>query len=90
MSSVQRWGGEPANCQQCGLKVYAAEEVMANGFKWHRLCLKCTHCNKLLSPGSVCNHEESVYCRPCHTKLYGPRGYGYAGGGAGLPTEPIS
>ncbi len=39
-------------------------------------------CNKMLESTNVCEHEKKLYCRNCHGKNFGPKGYGF-GGGAG-------
>ena len=35
-------------CPKCGKTVYMAEEVLAAGQKWHKMCCKCEDCGKLL------------------------------------------
>ncbi len=40
--------GGGAKCALCGKTVYMAEEVVAEGQKWHKACFKCTNCNKPL------------------------------------------
>ena len=35
-------------CPKCAKTVYMAEEVLAAGHKWHKLCCKCEDCGKLL------------------------------------------
>ena len=44
---MSRWGGG-ASCPVCGKTVYFAEEVVAEGKKFHKRCFKCSECNKLL------------------------------------------
>ena len=44
---MSRWGGG-ASCPVCGKTVYFAEEVVAEGKKFHKSCFKCSECNKLL------------------------------------------
>lgn len=34
--------------------------------------------------GSVTEHDGDAFCKPCYGKLFGPKGYGFAGGSAGL------
>ncbi len=33
--------GEADKCPKCGKCVYAAEEKLAGGKKWHPMCLRC-------------------------------------------------
>ncbi|EEB17494.1 muscle lim protein, putative [Pediculus humanus corporis] len=69
-------------CPKCGKSVYAAEERVAGGLKWHKMCFKCGMCNKLLDSTNCAEHEGELFCKVCHARKYGPKGYGF-GGGAG-------
>uniref|UniRef100_A0A1I7Z279 LIM zinc-binding domain-containing protein n=1 Tax=Steinernema glaseri TaxID=37863 RepID=A0A1I7Z279_9BILA len=76
---------EHPKCPKCGKSVYAAEEMVAGGYKWHKFCFKCTLCNKLLDSMNCCEHQAELYCKQCHGRKYGPKGIGY-GIGAGALT----
>lgn len=39
-------------------------------------------CNKLLDSTNCAEHEGELYCKNCHGRKFGPKGYGF-GGGAG-------
>ena len=41
-------------------------------------------CDKLLSVGGYQEHDDMPFCKTCYGKLFGPKGYGFAGGSAGL------
>jgi hypothetical protein len=38
---------EQAICGKCKKAVYAAEEVLAGGLKWHKICFKCGEFSKV-------------------------------------------
>ncbi|XP_063379703.1 muscle LIM protein Mlp84B isoform X1 [Cydia fagiglandana] len=73
---------ENPKCPKCGKSVYAAEERVAGGYKFHKTCFKCGMCNKSLDSTNCAEHESELYCKNCHGRKYGPKGYGF-GGGAG-------
>ncbi|XP_066257340.1 muscle LIM protein Mlp84B-like isoform X5 [Euwallacea similis] len=73
---------ENPKCPKCGKSVYAAEERVAGGYKFHKSCFKCGLCGKFLDSTNVTEHEAELYCKNCHARKYGPKGYGF-GGGAG-------
>ncbi|OZJ03948.1 hypothetical protein BZG36_02941 [Bifiguratus adelaidae] len=66
-------------CAKCGKTVYAAEQVLAAGKKYHKLCLKCCRCNKLVDSSTMVDKDQDIYCSACYTKEYGPRGFRQAG-----------
>ncbi|KAG4074923.1 hypothetical protein HA402_009348 [Bradysia odoriphaga] len=73
---------ENPKCPKCGKSVYAAEERVAGGYKYHKTCFKCGMCNKALDSTNCTEHEKELFCKNCHARKYGPKGYGF-GGGAG-------
>ncbi|XP_077293234.1 muscle LIM protein at 60A isoform X2 [Arctopsyche grandis] len=73
---------ENPKCPKCSKSVYAAEERVAGGLKFHKMCFKCGMCSKLLDSTNCTEHEGELFCKNCHARKYGPKGYGF-GGGAG-------
>ncbi|XP_065158126.1 muscle LIM protein Mlp84B-like isoform X1 [Atheta coriaria] len=73
---------ENPKCPKCEKSVYAAEERVAGGYKYHKSCFKCGMCSKMLDSTNCAEHEKELYCKNCHARKYGPKGYGF-GGGAG-------
>lgn len=41
-------------------------------------------CNKLLESTNVAEHEGELFCKVCHGRKYGPKGYGFGGGAGAL------
>ena len=54
---------EMPKCPVCGKSVYAAEERLAGGFKWHKGCFKCSCCNKRLDSTTCNENGGSLYCK---------------------------
>jgi cysteine/glycine-rich protein len=76
-----RFAPQAPKCAKCLKSVYAAEEVRAAQKTFHKLCFKCTSCNKLLETNILTEHQGDLYCRSCYAKNYGPKGYGFGLGG---------
>ncbi|XP_020620733.1 LOW QUALITY PROTEIN: cysteine and glycine-rich protein 1-like [Orbicella faveolata] len=77
----------PSKCPRCEKTVYMAiEEVIGAGAKWHKSCCNCKDCNKRLDSTTWSGHEGEIYCKGCHGKNFGPKGYGF-GAGAGALTH---
>ena len=73
------------NCATCGKVVYTAEMQKAEGKKYHKLCFKCSVCNRQLQPGRNADCSDgSLLCQPCYGRQRGPVGYGYAMGNGGI------
>jgi len=76
-------------CPKCGRQVFAAEEMLAGGSKWHKsTCFKCHLCGKRLDSTNVSHHDNALYCKQCYARKFGPKGYGF-GGGAGCLSMDI-
>ncbi|GFS09745.1 cysteine and glycine-rich protein 2 [Elysia marginata] len=69
-------------CPKCQTSVYAAEERLAGGHKFHARCFMCEMCKKKLDSTTVAPHEDKIFCKQCHGRKYGPHGFGF-GQGAG-------
>jgi len=78
---------ETEKCPKCSKPVYAAEAMSGAAHKWHKQCFACGVCKKSLDSHTVAEHEGEVYCKSCHGKKFGPKGYGFGGGAAGLSTD---
>jgi len=68
-------------CGRCSKEVYDAEEVKAAGAHWHNVCFKCAICKATLTSLTVKDKNSEIYCEPCYGKNFGPKGYGFGGGG---------
>ncbi|XP_065226105.1 muscle LIM protein Mlp84B isoform X1 [Planococcus citri] len=71
-------------CPKCGKSVYAAEERVAGGLKWHKTCFKCGLCGKFLDSTNCTEHENELYCKNCHGRKFGIKGYGFGAGAGAL------
>ncbi|BGP19800.1 hypothetical protein JCM10213v2_007931 [Rhodosporidiobolus nylandii] len=73
------FGGAPS-CPRCRKPVYFAEQTLGpGGAAFHKLCLKCVDCGKLLEPRLLVDHDGEAYCKPCHSRSFGAKGYGAGG-----------
>ncbi|ELT89712.1 hypothetical protein CAPTEDRAFT_18509 [Capitella teleta] len=80
-------GGAPC-CPRCNERVYFNEAKNFMSRSWHKKCFLCGECKKRLDPVSIADHKGEVFCKPCYGRLFGPKGYGYAGGaGNGLSMD---
>mmetsp|Transcript_25253 Transcript_25253/g.39411 ORF Transcript_25253/g.39411 Transcript_25253/m.39411 type:complete len:146 (-) Transcript_25253:186-623(-) len=71
-------------CPKCGKAVYFAERQNVLGKDWHKVCVKCDECGKKLEPGNLSDNNGKIYCKTCHGKVTGMKGYGYGGAGGSL------
>uniref|UniRef100_A0A3P9JNM7 Cysteine-rich protein 2 n=1 Tax=Oryzias latipes TaxID=8090 RepID=A0A3P9JNM7_ORYLA len=72
-------------------KYCCAEKVSSLGKDWHKLCLKCDRCNKLLNAGGHAEHDGRPYChKPCYAALFGPKGVNIGGAGSYVYDAPAN
>merc|ERR1712025_784226 len=50
-------------CPKCDKSVYAAEERIAGGYKYHKTCFKCDMCNKGLDSTNCNEKDAALYCK---------------------------
>lgn len=74
-------GGAPDVCPRCSKNVYFAEMMQGpGGSKYHKLCFRCTDCDKSLDSMNSCVTTENVLlCKTCYSKKHGPVGFGFRG-----------
>jgi len=82
-------------CPKCGKSVYAQEEVLGCGQKWHKACYTCGLCKRPLAKGMELEFkgEDGVtrpYCtKPCHATVSGLGGFRAGGGATGTGATGI-
>ena len=78
--SPTKFGAAP-RCALCDTSVYPAEKVQAINRIWHKHCFKCGGtsndggCGKVLTLDKYLSHGDDPFCQPCHTKLFGNKGF---------------
>ncbi|GAM27775.1 hypothetical protein SAMD00019534_109510 [Acytostelium subglobosum LB1] len=83
---MSKFGGAP-KCPICTKSVYAAEKALGpGGNDYHKTCLVCVTCKKSLDSTNLCENDSKPYCKACYGKNFGPKGFGFAGGGAIMHT----
>lgn len=69
-------------CGKCTQTVYEAEKVVGGGRVWHSACFRCTSCKSGLNSTNINDNSGNLYCNSCYGKQFGPKGFGFGGGGA--------
>jgi len=78
--------GPAPQCPRCQDRVYAAEQVLGpRSIKYHRHCLKCVVCNRLLDSVTLLEHDGEPICHNCH-KIH--LGQGKDKFGTAVPLRP--
>ncbi|KAH8403608.1 hypothetical protein KR222_009340, partial [Zaprionus bogoriensis] len=68
---------QQANCRFCSKPVYKMEEIVVQ-FKcdkeiYHKSCMRCKDCSKLLKFDNYQSHEGSLYCTVHFKQLFAPK-----------------
>lgn len=66
----------PQRCPSCDQTVYHAEQVLAIGKKWHKRCLRCWNCKKVLD-SNLSERDGKPYCGRCYDTRFGPAAHGF-------------
>ncbi|KAI9348641.1 hypothetical protein BDR26DRAFT_853637 [Obelidium mucronatum] len=74
-------------CPRCSKQVYFAEQILGpGGVKYHKLCFRCSDCGKSLDSTNMADKDSVLFCKTCHSKKFGPKGYGFGVGAGTLST----
>ena len=68
-----KWTAPPAapKCPACSTSVFPAESFMAADRKpFHKKCVKCKSCNKVLTSATLNEHETQLYCKACYDNIF--------------------
>eukprot|EP00457_Paulinella_chromatophora_P013384 gb/GEZN01013677.1/.p1 GENE.gb/GEZN01013677.1/~~gb/GEZN01013677.1/.p1 ORF type:complete len:218 (-),score=27.85 gb/GEZN01013677.1/:329-982(-) len=66
-------------CPRCAKSVYSAEEKLACGKSWHEACFRCKECGDRIDNQTLTENNGEIYCATCHSKFFGPKGFGFGG-----------
>jgi len=60
-------------CPLCKTSVYQAEQVICSDRKpYHKACLKCVNCAIRLTPATLNEHDEKLFCNVCYERYFNP------------------
>lgn len=74
-------------CHSCSATVYPMERIAADSLVFHKNCLKCTQCTKVLSLGNFASLSGKYYCKPHFKQLFALKGNYSEGFGEDKPTK---
>ncbi|KAJ3050005.1 LIM domain-containing protein 2 [Rhizophlyctis rosea] len=73
-SSIPAAGMNKDACFICTKVVYPMERIAADDKVFHKTCLKCGHCKKVLSLGNYAALNGVFYCKPHFKQLFALKG----------------
>jgi hypothetical protein len=69
------WGGvQSPNCFFCQKAVYAMEKGEADAMVFHKMCFRCSECNKVVKMGTYASLEGKIYCKAHFKQLFKLKG----------------
>src|SRR3990167_4337553 len=74
-------------CVICEKTVYTMDKMVADGKVFHKTCMKCAHCDKVLSLGNFAALSGKYYCKPHFKQLFQSKGNYSDGFGEEKPTS---
>lgn len=87
-TSVIKPEGEEGGCPRCGGAVYQAEEVNIKGKMYHKRCLACKQCKRLIDIALLAvGPDDEIYCNICCHKISWPSQYAGASDTTVIPGE---
>ena len=72
------WTTPPAapRCPACNAAVFPAEAFMAADRRpFHKACVKCVKCRKVLGPATINEHQTQLFCKACYDGIFMPQEY---------------
>ncbi|XP_076340096.1 uncharacterized protein LOC143240829 isoform X2 [Tachypleus tridentatus] len=73
-------------CDFCAKKLYPMERMEASGFKFHKNCFRCCHCNSMLRLDNYTINSHKFYCTPHFKQFFKSKG-SYEDGFIKKPSE---
>ena len=71
-SKVGQSQGEGPVCPNCNVTVFEAEKVVTKSHHYHKKCLSCHDCNRLLDSSTYCEGKDTfIYCKNCYATKFG-------------------
>lgn len=63
---------DPEACPKCHAPVFEAERVLTKGGQYHRKCLGCSDCKRLLDCSTYYDGKDrQIYCKNCYAIKFG-------------------